>query len=124
MCHADNWAQDGVSADLDFHAAVAQASRNPYVAMVVRYLSGQMRQSIMFMRHNQSDIDGSMVATNIAEHTAIHDAILARSPGQAQAAMSLHITNAARRLGYDLEAGTLFIDEPSETKLTDQFASR
>ncbi len=79
--------------------------------MMVGFLSGQMRKSIIFMRENQSDIDGSMVATNIAEHSAIHDAIFARSPGAAVDAMRHHITNAARRLGYDLSDGAFPWDE-------------
>jgi GntR family transcriptional regulator, transcriptional repressor for pyruvate dehydrogenase complex len=58
MQSAENWAEGGVSADLDFHRAVAQATGNSYIAMVVGFLSGQMRQSIQFMRQNLSDVDG------------------------------------------------------------------
>jgi DNA-binding FadR family transcriptional regulator len=75
------------------------------MAMMVGFLSGKMRESIMFMRENQSDVAGKMVATNIAEHSAIHDAVIARDPQAAVAAMRAHIMNAARRLGYDLTDG-------------------
>ena len=105
MRSASNWLVEGVPADLDFHHAVAAASGNAYMAMMVGFLSGQMRESIMFMRENQSDVAGGMVATNIAEHAAIHDAVVARDPQAAVAAMRTHIMNAARRLGYDLGDG-------------------
>jgi DNA-binding GntR family transcriptional regulator len=42
---------------------------------------------------------------NVAEHAAIRDAILARSAKAAREAMGRHISNAARRLGYELEDG-------------------
>lgn len=111
MMNAKNWSEDGVTADLDFHQAVAVASGNSYMGVVVGFLSGQMRQSIMFMRQNQSDMDGTLVATNIAEHSAIYEAIRERSPARAVAAMRNHITNAAMRLGYELSRGALEFDD-------------
>lgn len=105
MRNATNWLAEGVPADLDFHRLVAAASGNPYMAMMVGFLSGKMRESIMFMRENQSDVAGKMVATNIAEHSAIHDAVIAHDPQAAVAAMRAHIMNAARRLGYELGDG-------------------
>jgi GntR family transcriptional repressor for pyruvate dehydrogenase complex len=102
MRTAESWAEGGVSADLDFHYAVAKSTGNEYVAMVVRFLTGQMRQSIKFMRQNLSDVDGRLVDISIAEHVAIYDAILSRSPAAAGDAMRRHIGNAAHRLGYDL----------------------
>jgi DNA-binding FadR family transcriptional regulator len=100
---AENWTDLGVTADLDFHRAVAAGSDNPYIAAVVGMLAGQMRQSISFMRHNQSDPGGHLQAMNIAEHRAIHDAVLAGDARAAREAMRLHITSAARRLGYTLD---------------------
>lgn len=102
-----NWAEDGVTADMEFHRAVAAASGNAYVAMVVGFFLGQMRQSIMFMRHNQNDTGGRMIATNIAEHEAILDAIGAQDAEAATAAMRRHITGASERLGYDLRDSAL-----------------
>jgi GntR family transcriptional repressor for pyruvate dehydrogenase complex len=54
------------------------------------------------MRQNLSDVDGRLVDMSIAEHVAIYDAIVARSPAAAGEAMRRHIANAAHRLGYDL----------------------
>lgn len=97
-----NWADDGVTADLEFHRAVAAASGNAYILMVVGFFLGQMRQSIMFMRHNQNDTGGRMFATNVAEHAAILESIRDRDAEAATAAMRSHITRASERLGYAL----------------------
>ena len=61
-----------------------------------------MRQSIMFMRQNQFDPSGDLVSTNVAEHSAIHDALMKRDTRAAALAMRTHITAAARRLGYNV----------------------
>jgi DNA-binding FadR family transcriptional regulator len=99
MRTAENWIEDGVTADLDFHRCVAAASRNLYIATVVGFLAGQMRQSIMFMRHNQNRFASSLMALNIAEHSAIHDALMKRDTRASALAMRAHITAAAKRLG-------------------------
>lgn len=102
MRNARSWLEEGVSADLDFHRLVAVGSGNTYMATVVGFLAEQMRQSIMFMRHNQDGYARRMVATNIAEHSAIHDAVMKRDARVAMMAMHAHITAAAKRLGYDV----------------------
>jgi DNA-binding GntR family transcriptional regulator len=61
-----------------------------------------MRQSIMFMRQNRFDPSGDLVSTNVAEHSAIYDALMQRDARAAALTMCAHITAAARRLGYDL----------------------
>ena len=70
--------------------------------MVVGFLAGQMRQSIMFMRQNRFDPSGELVSTNVAEHLAIYDAVMQRDARAAALTMRAHITAAARRLGPDL----------------------
>jgi GntR family transcriptional regulator, transcriptional repressor for pyruvate dehydrogenase complex len=110
MRRAVDWPRDGVAADLDFHRCVAVASGNPYIGTVVGFLASQMRQSIMFMRQNQSDPTGDLVAMNIAEHSAIHDALMARDPRGSALAMRVHITAAAKRLGYDVSPDGIEID--------------
>jgi DNA-binding FadR family transcriptional regulator len=102
MRNAAAWPDEGVTADLDFHGCVAAASGNPYIAMVVGFLAGQMRQSIMFMRQNRFDPSGDLVSTNVAEHSVIYDALMQRDARAAALAMRTHITAAARRLGYEL----------------------
>ncbi len=109
MKDAANWLDDGVSADLDFHRRVAAASGNPYIAMMVGFLAGQMRQSIMFMRHNQNRFAKRLMAINIAEHSAIHEAVMKRDSRASALAMRAHITGAAKRLGYDLSPDAIQI---------------
>jgi DNA-binding FadR family transcriptional regulator len=102
MKTATNWRDDGVAADLEFHRCVAAASGNPYIATVVAFLAGQMRQSITFMRQNQNRYTNALIATNVAEHSAIHDALMRRDARGSGLAMRAHITRAAQRLGYGL----------------------
>jgi hypothetical protein len=56
----------------------------------------------MFMRHNQNRFANSLMALNIAEHVAIHDALTKRDPRASALAMRAHITAAAKQLGYGL----------------------
>jgi GntR family transcriptional regulator, transcriptional repressor for pyruvate dehydrogenase complex len=107
---AVDWPNDGVTADLDFHRCVALASGNPYIGMVVGFLATQMRQSIMFMRQNQSDPSGNLISMNIFEHSSIYEAVMARDARAAAFAMRTHITAAAKRLGYDLAPDAIEID--------------
>jgi GntR family transcriptional repressor for pyruvate dehydrogenase complex len=102
MRNATAWPDEGVTADLDFHRCVAIASCNPYIEMVVGFLAGQMRQSIMFMRQNQFDPSGDLVLTNIAEHSAIYNALMKRDARAAGLTMRTHLMAAAGRLGYDV----------------------
>jgi GntR family transcriptional regulator, transcriptional repressor for pyruvate dehydrogenase complex len=102
MRNASTWPDEGVTADLDFHRCVAAASGNPYIGVVVGFLASQMRQSIMFMRQNQFDPSGDLVTMNIAEHSAIHDALMRRDARASALTMRAHITAAAKRLGYDV----------------------
>lgn len=105
------WGEPGVNADMAFHRAVATASGNPYVASTVAMLTGQMRESIMFMRQNMSDPVSDLWSTNIEEHAAIFDAIMRGSARNARTAMRIHISNAARRLGYPLHEEVLSPEE-------------
>lgn len=110
MKKASNWLDDGVTADLDFHRCVATASGNPYIATVVGFLAGQMRQSIMFMRHNQNHFAERLSAMNIAEHSAIHDALMKQDARRSAQTMRAHLTAAAKRLGYDLSPAAMEIN--------------
>ena len=109
MKKASNWMDDGVTADLDFHRCVAAASGNPYIATVVGFLASQMRQSIMFMRHNQNRFAERLTAMNIAEHSAIHKGLMKQDARASALAMRAHLTAAAKRLGYDLSPAAIEI---------------
>ena len=103
MQGAEKWADTGVDADLEFHRAVALATGNDYVARVVGYVSEHMRESIMATRRRPDADVATIVDITVAEHLAVHDAVLARDAAAASQAMERHITNAARRVGIRLE---------------------
>jgi len=107
MRGAEKWEKGGVDADLEFHRLVARATGNPYLAMVIGFLSEQVRESIMETRARAGPV-GALIDVTIAEHQAIYDALAEGAPHAARKAMSTHINNAAARLGY-----TLSIDETS-----------
>lgn len=96
------WAETGVDADLEFHRAVALATGNDYVARVVSYVSEHMRESIMATRRRPDASVDAIVELTIAEHGAVHAAILARDAPGASEAMRRHIVNAAQRVGIKL----------------------
>ena len=95
----EKWADEGVDADLEFHRAVASATGNDYIARVVGFVSEHMRESIMATRRRPNADVGAIVETTIAEHTAIHDAILSADAPGARQAMERHIIDAAKRVG-------------------------
>ena len=104
MRGADRWADGGVDADLEFHRAVALATGNGYIAKVVSFVSEHMRDSIMATRRRPSARLDAIVDITIAEHVAIHDAILAGAAAEARTAMERHIINAAARVGIEITA--------------------
>ncbi len=104
MRGVERWADAGVDADLDFHRAVALATGNDYIAKVVAFVSEHMRESIMATRRRPSAQLVAIVDITIAEHLAIHEAILNGSPVKARKAMERHIINAAKRVGLTLSS--------------------
>ncbi|WP_198382501.1 FadR/GntR family transcriptional regulator [Roseomonas sp. KE2513] len=92
----------GVDADLDFHRAVARATGNAQIAAVVSFLSDQIRETILATRARPDSFVGRIIEVTLAEHAAIHDAILSGSAIAAKDAMAVHIRNAAQRIGYTL----------------------
>ena len=98
------WAEEGVDADLEFHRAVALATGNDYIAKVVSFVSEHMRDSIMETRRRPSARLDAIVEITIAEHVAIHDAIVDGAAAAARGAMERHIINAAARVGIEIAA--------------------
>ncbi|MDJ0390620.1 FadR/GntR family transcriptional regulator [Roseomonas sp. E05] len=92
----------GVDADLAFHRAVARAAGNEQIARVISFLSDQVRETIMATRTRPGSSVSEVIAVTIAEHRAIHAAILTGDPEAARNAMATHIRNAASRLGFAL----------------------
>jgi DNA-binding FadR family transcriptional regulator len=105
MRDAERWEAEGVDLDIAFHLAIARASGNPLMEDAIGYLTGGMRQTIVATRERSGEVIGEVKRLTLDEHKAIRDAIIARDPDAARAAMLAHITNAAHRLGYDIFRG-------------------
>jgi len=102
MREAERWEAEGVDLDIDFHLAIARASGNPLMVQSIGFLAGAMRKTIVATRERSGEVIGEVKRLTLDEHAAIRDAILRRDPQAARAAMMIHITNAAHRLGYEL----------------------
>lgn len=86
-----------VQHDIAFHRAVAAASKNPFVSMFISFVDRKLQESI-FVALRKLDFQ-TTTEVSIAEHRAIFDAIRARDPDAASAAMRSHLNNSSRRLG-------------------------
>lgn len=102
MLDAERWEAEGVDLDIEFHLAIARASGNPLMVEAINFLTGGMRQTIVATRERSGEVIGEVKRLTLDEHAAIRDAVVARDPDRARAAMLAHIGNAAHRLGYDI----------------------
>ncbi|CAG9172777.1 FadR/GntR family transcriptional regulator [Cupriavidus pampae] len=91
-----------VSADLDFHRAVAAASGNPYLATMIGTILEPMRLLIAAAFSRPGPVFGKMPMAARHEHAVILQAITDGKPAAARDAMGQHIVNAASRFGYDI----------------------
>jgi GntR family transcriptional repressor for pyruvate dehydrogenase complex len=83
--------------DLDFHTAIATATRNDYISQVLVFVSERVRESILASGHRQgSDV---VARLTLDEHHRILDAIVDGDAVAAQAAMRAHLKGAAERVG-------------------------
>ena len=78
---ADRGQDDTLEADIAFHVAVLRASRNPFYAQFRDVVGTALRTSIRFTNR----IKGR--TASVADHKAVRDAIVARNPDSAHAAM-------------------------------------
>ncbi|MDN4633201.1 FadR/GntR family transcriptional regulator [Sphingomonas sp. PsM26] len=81
MIAADRDADDPLDADIAFHIAILKASRNPFYGQFRDVVATALRTSIRFTNR----IKGRNAS--IADHSAVRDAIFARDPEAARAAM-------------------------------------
>jgi GntR family transcriptional regulator, transcriptional repressor for pyruvate dehydrogenase complex len=95
-------AEDGVDADLDYHRAIARATGNAQILTVVNFLADHVRQTIHATRVRPGNRVDAVIEVTIAEHTVIHNAIVAGDALAARNAMASHIRNAALRIGYEV----------------------
>ncbi|MET3827530.1 DNA-binding FadR family transcriptional regulator [Sphingomonas sp. PvP055] len=81
MIAADREADDPLDADIAFHIAILKASRNPFYGQFRDVVATALRTSIRFTNR----IKGRNAS--ITDHAAVRDAIVARDPVAARAAM-------------------------------------
>ena len=89
--------QDGVTEDLAFHRAIAQATGNPQFGRVIGFLEQYLIDAIRVARTNESRRPDFMAAVR-AEHRAIADAIAAGDARKARRAATMHLQHGQRRL--------------------------
>lgn len=103
MTGAEKWTEQGIVADLAFHRAVAEATKNDYFAMFIGFIAERISLAINAARAKA--VLEEIVNVTIAEHVVIRDAIASRDANAAREAMRQHLIGAARRTGIMLDAG-------------------
>lgn len=90
-------AQDEAEADVDLHVAVYEASHNVVLLQIMRALSGMLRRGVF---HNRVKLYARSEVRDVllAQHRAIHDAIIARDAPAAAQAAEAHMTYTRRVL--------------------------
>ncbi|MBF8184989.1 FadR family transcriptional regulator [Nonomuraea sp. K274] len=85
-------------ADIDFHDAVAQASGNPVLRIMLSSISGMMFEMML-----RSHSDPSIGEPGVAHHPEILEAIVARDAVLARERMREHLMLGLRTYGRDLD---------------------
>jgi GntR family transcriptional repressor for pyruvate dehydrogenase complex len=88
-------------ADLEFHLAIASASANPMLTAAITALEAPIGYSLRLPFADWADPAGIWAPAD--EHRVVLDAITARNPGAAHAAMRTHLVLAAARINIDFE---------------------
>ena len=86
MRTAEDGMDDGLDADIAFHVAILRASNNPFFVQFRSVVGTALRTSIRFTNR----LTGR--SASIADHAAVHDAILARDVDGARATMTTLIS--------------------------------
>jgi len=84
-------AADGLRADYAFHLALARATGNPVLMLIVDGLSAALHHVLASRRAAARRIPGGATATD-ATHRAVYDAVAAGDPDAAVAAMGKHFS--------------------------------
>lgn len=89
--------EDGVTEDLSFHLAIAEASGNPQFSQLLGFLGQYLREGMRITRANEARRADFMEAVR-HEHHAVVDAIAARDAAAARRAANLHMDRGRLRL--------------------------
>lgn len=79
--------------DAEFHLAIYEASHNLMLLHLMRSLEGMLRSNVSLNRKNLYE-KRLQKDSQLAEHRAIYDAVMARDPDAARQAASVHMTTA------------------------------
>jgi len=93
--HERGDADEIVKADADFHFAIYAASHNTMLLHVMRGLETILRSNVYLNRRNLFE-HRRQPDTQLTEHQAIHDAIMARDPQAASEAAQQHMMSTLR----------------------------
>ena len=96
MKESEDWSDEGVQADLDFHHAIAKATGNPFYADFMAFLGGALRATILTARSESKN--PNIKTITLQEHLQIVQAIEARDPDAAGHAMLLLLQGASQRM--------------------------
>jgi DNA-binding FadR family transcriptional regulator len=96
----ERWEEGSIDADLLFHREIARATGNSYIHTFISFICEQIRHSIHYARLTNPLHD--LVEVNVGEHIRIYDALAEGDAIAAGAAMRVHITGAAERVGIKL----------------------
>ena len=98
---------DGVVEDVNFHRAIAEATRNPFLIQTLGYLSQFLHGATQVTRANEAR-RGDFAAAVRSEHQAILQAVQAGDPVQAREAAAAHMGKSGenqRRQNYARQVG-------------------
>jgi DNA-binding GntR family transcriptional regulator len=107
--HGEGYYQ--ASEDEDFHFRIARGSRN---GRLERTLCTELYYQLRLYRY-RSSVRPGRASIALAEHREIVEAIAARNPDRAEAAMRRHIQNARSSLSWQAAASTLGPLQPAAT---------
>ncbi|WP_374944267.1 FadR/GntR family transcriptional regulator [Sphingomonas sp.] len=99
MLAADRGDDDVLESDIAFHIAVLRASNNPFFSQFRDVVSTALRTSIKFTNR----LSGR--SASIADHAAVHDAVLRRDAEGARAAMAVLIEKVLVLIERSVEQG-------------------
>jgi len=88
--HQQDDTRDEAEADADFHLAIYRASHNTVMEHIMRTVIQMLRSDVFYDRGRLYRREGVRDLL-LRQHKAIHDAIIARNPEEAQAAAERHI---------------------------------
>jgi GntR family transcriptional regulator, transcriptional repressor for pyruvate dehydrogenase complex len=97
MKPASKPSNDALSADVEFHRAIAMATRNQMIISFIDFLEPMLRETIALARAKSSQRTGFELAS-FQEHHKIYEAIKEKAKERAKAAMRSNLEGGLRRL--------------------------